>query len=88
MAAMQTAFHLFPWIMASPKLAYAWAETFVDSFNWASAERYIGTMEEVVAMMQQAAQAQAAAQGQPSQPGAKPTGGQPSQNGHPQGAPH
>jgi hypothetical protein len=88
MAAMETAFHLFPWIMASPKLAYAWAETFVDSFNWASAERYIGTMEEVVAMMQQAAQAQAAAQGQPSQPGAKPTGGQPSQNGHPQGAPH
>jgi len=62
MAAIEVAMKAFPWVFQDQELAYEWAESFVDTFNWAGTERLLGTREQATARKQQAEQqAQAAA---------------------------
>jgi hypothetical protein len=60
MAALGVVFQAFPWIPADPELAYSWAEQFVETFQWASVERFIGTMDQARARKEAIAQQQAA----------------------------
>jgi hypothetical protein len=67
----------FPWILQDPEKSYALAEAFMETFQWAGIERFIGTAQDAKQRKEQMAQQQAAMAAQGGAPGQPSPGGKP-----------